>query len=102
MKVANTKDSVIQVMQQYQRGAVSNKAADKALGSAASNQEETVALSDKARDAARIKGLLSELPDIREEKVRDIKARIEQGTYNVSAEDIANRMVGESLLDIFA
>jgi len=31
-----------------------------------------------------------------------LKSRIEAGTYNVSGEQIAGKIVGESLLDIFA
>jgi flagellar biosynthesis anti-sigma factor FlgM len=42
------------------------------------------------------------LPDVREEKVQQIKSQVEKGTYNVSAEKIAGKMVEESIVDIFA
>ena len=34
-------------------------------------------------------------PDIRTEKVEKIKAQIESGTYNVSAEEVAKKMMAE-------
>lgn len=34
-------------------------------------------------------------PDIREEKVEQIKQQIETGTYNVSAEEVAKKMMAE-------
>ncbi|HHX62623.1 MAG TPA: flagellar biosynthesis anti-sigma factor FlgM, partial [Epulopiscium sp.] len=32
-------------------------------------------------------------PDIREKKVENIKARIDTGTYNISAEEVAQKMI---------
>ncbi|QER42502.1 flagellar biosynthesis anti-sigma factor FlgM [Thermodesulfobacterium sp. TA1] len=40
------------------------------------------------------------LPEIREEKVSQIKAQIEAGTYNVSNREIARAMVGSLLNEI--
>ena len=48
------------------------------------------------RDAVR------QLPDVREDKIRELKDKIEKGTYDVSGQNIAEKMVSESLLDIFA
>jgi len=48
-----------------------------------------------------VKGVIAELPDVREDKVQDLKSRIEQGTYNVSGEKIVDKMLGESIIDIF-
>ncbi|NTW07812.1 MAG: flagellar biosynthesis anti-sigma factor FlgM, partial [Syntrophaceae bacterium] len=41
-------------------------------------------------------------PDIREEKIQEIKKQIDNGEYNVSGEKIAGKMVGESIVDLFA
>ncbi|MEQ8216429.1 MAG: flagellar biosynthesis anti-sigma factor FlgM [Smithellaceae bacterium] len=39
---------------------------------------------------------------MREEKIQEIKKQIENGEYNVSGEKIAEKMVGESIVDLFA
>ncbi len=45
---------------------------------------------------------MSELPDIREEKVQAIKAQVEREHTTMSGEQIAEKMVGESIVDLFA
>ena len=59
--------------------------------------EEKVSISSISRDVKLAKKAIEELPDVREEKVRELKDQIEQGTYNVSGEKIAEKMFGEFL-----
>ena len=101
MKISKIDDAAVQALQQYQKiDKVQNESNPKVDGSAA--PEEKVNLSTKARDVQQIKSALAKLPEIREEKVQELKTQIEAGTYNVSGDKIADKMVGESLLDIFA
>ena len=65
----------------------------------ASSGEEKVELSAKARDIQKIKKALDNVPDIRGEKVAQLKRSIEEGTYNVKAENVARKMLKENLLD---
>ena len=37
-------------------------------------------------------------PDIREDKVEDIKNRLDNGTYDVSVEALANKIIGKGCL----
>jgi flagellar biosynthesis anti-sigma factor FlgM len=101
MKISDVKDTNAQMIQQYQRNNDMHQNSDKQVG-AALVPEEKVDLSTKARDVQQIKNALVKLPDVREEKVQELKKEIEAGTYNVSGDKIAEKMVGESLLDIFA
>ncbi|MBI4632654.1 MAG: flagellar biosynthesis anti-sigma factor FlgM [Deltaproteobacteria bacterium] len=101
MKISDVKDTNAQIIQQYQRNDNMRQNSDKQV-SRASVPEEKVDLSTKARDIQQIKSALAKLPEIREEKVLDLKEAIEARTYNVSGEKIAGKMVGESLLDILA
>ena len=39
------------------------------------------------------------IPDVREEKVAEIKDQLEKGTYNIDGKKIAFKMVKESLID---
>jgi len=59
--------------------------------------EEKVSISSISRDVKLAKKAIEELPDVREERVRELKDQIEQGTYNVSGEKIAEKMSGEFL-----
>jgi negative regulator of flagellin synthesis FlgM len=102
MKVSDVKDVNAQMIQQYQRN--ENVAlTDKQAGSAAAvKPEEKVDLSTRAKEIQQAKVEVSKSPDVREEKVQEIKTQVEKGTYNVSGEQIANKMVGESIIDLFA
>ena len=62
--------------------------------------EEKVSISSIARDVKLAKKAIEELPDVREERVRELKDQIEQGTYNVSGEKIAEKMSGDLSFDI--
>jgi negative regulator of flagellin synthesis FlgM len=42
---------------------------------------------------------VSEAPEVRSERVAEIKSRIEAGTYNIQAEEIAEAMITGSLID---
>ena len=50
-------------------------------------------LSNEAKDFNTIRAAIAKSPDIRLDKVNRIKEQIETGTYNVSSEDIANKLV---------
>jgi len=62
--------------------------------------EEKVSISSISRDVKLAKKAIEELPDVREERVRELKDQIEQGTYNVSGEKIAEKMSGDLSFDI--
>ena len=61
--------------------------------------EERVQLSEKARDIQKVKKVLDSVSDIRVEKVAQLKQSIEDGTYDVTGEEVARKMIRESLLD---
>lgn len=56
-------------------------------------KKDKLNVSDKAREFQfALKAALAS-PSIREEKVNDIKSRMEDNSYNVSAEEIANKII---------
>ena len=61
--------------------------------------EDRVALSPEAKQIQDVKKHLDSLPDVREDKVAEIKEQIEAGTYSIDGEKIAFKMLRESLLD---
>ena len=101
MKISKVDDAALQALQQYQKvDKVQNESNQKVNGSAA--PEEKVNLSTKARDIQQLQNAVNRLPDVREEKVRDLKDQVDKGTYAVNGQKIAEKMVSDSLLDIFA
>ena len=62
-------------------------------------REDKVVLSPRAREIQEAKKLLDSMPEIREEKVAQIKKQIEAGTYVIDEKKVASKMVEELLLN---
>ena len=60
---------------------------------------DTVVLSDAAQRIQEARKQLDALPDVREDKVAQLKQQIENGTYEIDAEKIADKMLKDSLLN---
>lgn len=56
-----------------------------------------VQVSSRAQDMKRMHDLASAAPDVNSEKVSRIQKLIDEGKYNVSGKDIADKMVDEEL-----
>ena len=70
--------------------------------SASADTQETVSISAAASDRMQIdlesiRKTLENLPDVREDKVNSIREAIQKGTYNPSADDVAEKMIQDSL-----
>jgi negative regulator of flagellin synthesis FlgM len=61
--------------------------------------EDKVVLSPKAKEIQEATKILSSLPDIREEKVGQIKMQIDNETYQINGKKIAINMAKESLIN---
>ncbi len=57
-----------------------------------------VSLSQRSKDVQKVQAAIEAEPEIRLDKVRAIKEKIEQGTYEVNFEATADKMI-QSLLD---
>ncbi len=82
-----------------------NQVQDKDKADAAEQQEQqktkadTVALSSAAKDIHKAQRQLAEIPDVREDKVAQLKKQIENGTYEIDEEKIADKMLKDALLN---
>ena len=71
------------------------------------NKEKKIAKDDKfeisqtGKDLAVAKKAISDVPDIREEKVETIKKQMKEGTYRVSTEDVAEKILSSMTGSIF-
>ncbi len=66
-----------------------------AAGAVAAN--DSVSLSSGSRDVRKIKEILQETPDIRAERVAELKAGIESGEYQVDSRRLADKMLADLL-----
>lgn len=71
--------------------------APEATGGAAA-QEDVVALSRLAQEVQQVKDYLATLPEVRQDRVAELRARIERGEYHVSAEDLADAILASGAL----
>ena len=60
---------------------------------------DTVVLSPKAKQIAEAKKLLNAVPEIREEKVAQLRKKISKGTYQIDGSKVAAKMVNDVLLN---
>jgi negative regulator of flagellin synthesis FlgM len=60
---------------------------------------DTVNISDAAKEIQEVRNQLDAIPDVRAEKVEQLKSQIENGTYEVKSEEIADKMLREALFN---
>ena len=63
---------------------------------------DTVVISDAAKRIQEAQKQIQTIPDVRADKVAEIRNQIENGTYQINADQIAGKMIKESLMhDLF-
>jgi negative regulator of flagellin synthesis FlgM len=60
---------------------------------------DTVQISDSARQIREAQSRIRDIPDVREDKVSELKKMIAEGTYKVEPDKIASKMIEESLVN---
>ena len=56
---------------------------------------DTLEVSARGRELAKAQQAVEEAPDVRADKVAEIKKRIEDGTYHVPADVLARKLLGD-------
>src|SRR5262245_5435545 len=62
-------------------------------------ESDRIELSVRGCEIQHLDGLIRNTPDVRTEKVEQVRSAIENGTYNVKAEKIADKMITGGILD---
>ncbi|MBI5893020.1 MAG: flagellar biosynthesis anti-sigma factor FlgM [Deltaproteobacteria bacterium] len=65
-----------------------------------SDKGDRIDVSEKAKVLQKAKNAVDASPDVREEKVAELKNAIDKGSYNVSGEEIAGSLIKKSIVDI--
>ena len=84
-------DAFNKINEVYKASSVKNTAKVKS-----GNFSDMLEISQTGKDYQVAKQIVSRTPDIREEKVNDIKARMEAGTYQVTIEDVADKLIEQA------
>ena len=61
----------------------------------ADDSKDKISLSGKASEINELKRLISDLPDIRQDRIDALKKAIETGNYNIDAQKIAEKILEE-------
>lgn len=56
-------------------------------------ESDVLEISGPARQVAKLREEIAKVPDVREERIADIKARIKSGTYAVPSREVARKMI---------
>ncbi len=65
----------------------------------AASQGDQVSLSDAAKEMSRLSAEAMKLPDVRTDKVEKLKDAINSGTYNVKGDDVAGKILKDTIID---
>lgn len=99
--ISKIKDTNAQLIQQYQKSEAVKKEADiLQQQSMSSTLTEKVDLSSKAKEIQQIKQIVENTPDVRIDKVEELKRQIESGIYQSDTDKIAENIMKDSLIDI--
>ncbi len=64
-------------------------------GGAASGPADSIRISKQGKEAAQIVEAIGKLPDVRTDRVNEMKQAIDSGNYNVDAGKVAQKMISE-------
>jgi negative regulator of flagellin synthesis FlgM len=81
-------DAFNKISELYKTNSVKNTSKVKS-----SSFSDTLEISQAGKDYQTAKQVVARTPDIRETKVNEIKERMEAGTYNVTVEEVADKIV---------
>lgn len=98
MQVSNDVKKILQSYLKQIDGAKKDQKSEKAN----TVKEDQVIISDDAADIARAREMAEEIPEVRQEKVAEIRKKIEDGEYSPPPEDIAKNIVSHYLIDTLA
>jgi len=77
----------------------SGQSKDKLSKKAPKSHTDEVSLSDDVRDFANAIKLVSQVEDVRIEKIEELKSKIKAGTYNIDGKLVAEKIVEEIFTD---
>jgi negative regulator of flagellin synthesis FlgM len=96
MKVNGENPPIQLAAYQNQVAVAQSKSARKNANSVAGVADDKVQLSAQAKEVQEAANALAKMPDVREEKVHQVKMAVEKGTYKVIGNKVAMDMLKET------
>ncbi|HHY93771.1 MAG TPA: flagellar biosynthesis anti-sigma factor FlgM [Firmicutes bacterium] len=87
------------VIEAYQKRLDAVKEKEVTGGGRARARSDQVELSPDARELARLVQLVERLPEVRSDRLRELAAALADGSYDVPASAVAEKMLGRFLAD---
>lgn len=56
-------------------------------------------LSSRAQDMLKARGVLNDMPPLREDRLAQIKERVQSGTYEVPSQDVAAKIISRAVVN---
>jgi negative regulator of flagellin synthesis FlgM len=63
------------------------------------SKDDKITLSGPARDIGRLQTEVSKLPDVRTDRVEEVKNAINSGTYDVKGDAVAGKLLQDAIID---
>ncbi len=92
-------DAYNQINQIYQTSQAKKTSATSEAGK--TSFSDALQLSQAGKDIQVAKQSVKDAPDVREDKVNELKARIASGNYNVTGKDVADKLVENYFNSLF-
>lgn len=94
MKIFNN-PNINKAMQVYNKKTMDKVGSSKGI----EGPKDELALSNKAKEYQIAMNAFKKLPEVREDLVNDLRNQIQQGTYQVTGEEVAKKIVESVMID---
>lgn len=101
MRINSNMMSGMDTLEQTSRAKNVEKVSAEQQQQASTVESDNVTISEKGKDVSEMTRTLKSMPEVRADKIADLKERIANGTYNVSARDVAAKIVNTALDNTF-
>lgn len=95
MKIYNNKQPQLQDLNQNVQKVTKPEPKEASQASQKTAPSDKVDISGKAREIAELMSVISQMPDVRAEKVAEIKKAVESGNYTINPSKIAESILNE-------
>lgn len=101
MRINSNMMSGMDTLEQTSRAKNVEKVSAEQQQQASTLESDNVTISEKGKDVSEMTRTLKSMPEVRADKIAELKERIANGTYNVSAKDVAAKIVNTALDNTF-
>lgn len=100
MKIVGSYQKNIRQLKDAEAPAKPDPTKAKSQESESAGRPDKVEISDLSRLAAKAEAVVEQTPDVRMERVEQIKGQVDAGQYKVDAEKVAQKIVDEHLSEL--